>query len=226
MLRRRNCRGQTMVELALVAPLFFMVIFGIIILGIGVFYQQQVAHAAREAARFAIVNTGSAQCPVVSNLEADPATRPDSYWACDPPATRWPKMTAFMREAVIGLNPSEVHVSACWSGHWIVNEFGTFTDYDALPRDLNPPYAANPFRQCTIGGVNPRLAADSLACPAPITTVADDMASSFSTSTDGTANQVTTYACYEWQPPLAGFLLIPPSITLRAVVTEALQYQQ
>ncbi|MBA2263351.1 MAG: pilus assembly protein, partial [Chloroflexi bacterium] len=104
MLMRRHAGGQTMVELALVAPLFFMVIFGIIILGIGVFYQQQVAHAAREAARFAVVNTGSAQCPTVSNLEADPADRPDSYWACDPPATRWPNMTAHARRSVFGLN--------------------------------------------------------------------------------------------------------------------------
>lgn len=215
-----------MVELALVAPLFLMVIFGIIILGISVFYQQQVAHAAREAARFAVVNTGSAQCPVVSNREADPATRPDSYWACDPPATRWPKMTAHMRESVFGLNPAAVHVSACWSGHWTKDTLGNWADYDALPREQVAPYAANPFRQCTVGGVDPRLVADSLPCPAPITSAADDMASSLSTSTDGTANQVTVYTCYEWQPPLSGFLLIPPSITLRAVVTEALQYQQ
>ena len=35
-------RGQTMVELALILPLFLSVLFGIVILGIGVFYQQQV----------------------------------------------------------------------------------------------------------------------------------------------------------------------------------------
>lgn len=215
-----------MVELALVAPLFFMVIFGIIILGIGVFYQQQVAHAAREAARFAVVNTGSAQCPTVSNREADPATRPNSYWECDPPATRWPKMTAHARGSVFGLSRSALHISACWSGHWTVNEFLVPTAYDALPREQSFPFTANPFRQCTIGGVDPRLSAGDLSCPAPITTSTDDMASSLSTSTAGTANQVTAYACYEWKPPLAGFLLIPPTITLRAVVTEALQYQQ
>lgn len=218
--------GQTMVELALTAPLFFMVLFGIIILGTGVFYQQQISHAAREAARFAVVHSGSAQCPTVSNLEADPAIRPTSYWACDPPATRWPMMTGHTRASVFGLSRSAVHVSACWSGYWTLNSSGGWGAKDALPRDLNPPYAANPFRQCTIGGVDPRLSAASLSCPAPITTAADDMASSFSSSTSGTSNQVTAYACYVWQPPLAGFLLIPPTVTLRAVVTEALQYQQ
>jgi hypothetical protein len=135
-------------------------------------------------------------------------------------------MTAHVRGSVSGLSASALHVSACWSGHWTKDSLGNWADYDALPREQVAPFAPNPFRQCTVGGVDPRLAAGSLPCPAPITTAADDMASSLSTSTDGTANQVTVYACYEWQPPLSGFLFIPPSITLRAVVTEALQYQQ
>jgi hypothetical protein len=37
---------------------------------------------------------------------------------------------------------------------------------------------------------------------------------------------VTAYACYVWQPPMAGFLLLPNQVTLRAVVTEAIQRQQ
>lgn len=222
---RRHAGGQTMVELALVAPLFFMVIFGIIILGIGVFYQQQIAHAAREAARYAVVNTGSAQCPTVSNLPPDAAVVASSYWACDPPATRWPEMTAHARQSVFGLSRSAVHVSACWSGFWTKDTSLNWADYDALPRDQTTQ-APNPFRQCTIGGVDPRLSAESLSCPAPITSASDDMASSYVTSTGGNTNQVTVYACYEWRPPLAGFLLIPPTMTMRAVITEALQYQQ
>ena len=226
MLTRPRSKGQAMVEFALVAPLFFMLIFGIIIIGIGVYYQQQVAHAAREAARYAVVNSGSAQCPTVSNLPPDAATVASSYWACDPPATRWPEMTAHARGSVVGLSASAVHVSACWSGYWTQDTLGNWADYDALPRDLNPPYASNPFRQCTIGGIDPRLDEENLSCPAPITTATDDMASSYVTSTGGNTNQVTVYVCYQWSPPLAGFLLIPPTVTMRAVVTEALQYQQ
>lgn len=203
-----------------------MVIFGIIILGLGVFYQQQVANGAREAARFAIVNSGSAQCPTVSNLPPDPAVAEDSYWACDPPATRWPKMSAHARSAVFGIPPGSLQVSACWSGYWTKDTSGNWADYDELPRDLAAPYTPNVLRECTIGGIDPRTSATSLSCPAPPTTTSDDMASSYSHSTYGSANQVTVYACYAWQPPLAGFLLIPQTVTLRSVVTEALQYQQ
>jgi hypothetical protein len=37
---------------------------------------------------------------------------------------------------------------------------------------------------------------------------------------------VTVFACFNWAPPGAGFLLIPETVTLRAVITETLQYQQ
>jgi hypothetical protein len=47
-----------------------------------------------------------------------------------------------------------------------------------------------------------------------------------SASYAGTANQVTVLACYNWQPPMAGFLLIPQTVTLKAVITETLEYQQ
>lgn len=214
-----------MVELALVAPLFLMVLFGIIILGIGVFYQQQLSHAAREAARYAIVNTGSAQCPTVSNRPPDAAVVAASYYPCDPPATRWPFMSAHARDSVFGMDRSAIGISACWSGYWTKDSLGNWADYDALPRDTGTGLP-NPFRECTIGGVNPRQSPDLLACPGPLTTVADDMASSYNTAASGNANQVTVYACYDWRPPLAGFLLIPKTLTLRAVITEALQYQQ
>ncbi len=40
--RRAGTRGQSLVEFALIAPLLFLMISGIITLGIGVFYQQQL----------------------------------------------------------------------------------------------------------------------------------------------------------------------------------------
>jgi hypothetical protein len=229
MLRNRSAKGQAMVELALVAPLFFMVLFGIIVLGIGVFYQQQLTNAARAAARYAVVNTASSeQCPVVSNRTPGSAVTSsvEVYFACDTPAARWPRMTAYAREQTFGLTRSAVHVSACWSGYWTQTTSGGWGDWDQLPRDPAPPYNANPFRECTIGGIDPRTSPESLTCPGPMTTVADDMASSWSASSSGNANRVTVYACYVWNPPLAGFLLIPQQINLRSVITEGLQYQQ
>lgn len=230
----RSERGQTMVEVALAAPLFFMVLIGIIVLGIGVFYQQELTNVAREAARYAAIHSATAQCPTVSNLDPDPP--PQSYYRCDPPNAHWPQMTAFARERAFGLPPEGIQFSACWSGYWYdPNGDGDFSDgdYDALPEDAGGP---NTFRYCTIPSetgtgivdVDPRTAADQINCtaPMPTTTGANDMASSVSASYGGTANEVTVFACFNWSPPGAGFLLIPQTVALRAVITETLQYQQ
>jgi hypothetical protein len=54
----RRDRGQALVEAALVAPLFFMMFFGIIDLARVIWANDVVANAAREGARFASVNAG------------------------------------------------------------------------------------------------------------------------------------------------------------------------
>jgi len=54
--RRRQRTGAVLVETALVYPVLFVIVFGIITLGIAVFRYQQVAHAAREGARYAAVH--------------------------------------------------------------------------------------------------------------------------------------------------------------------------
>lgn len=249
-------RGQTLTEFALISPLFFMVLFGIVVLGIGVFYQQQVTNAAREAARYAAVHSATARCPTVSNLAPDVSLLPlpNSYTAtCDPPASRWPKMTAHARERVFGLNSAGVQVTACWSGYWTKDTAGNWAAYDQIAADPNPPYTPNEFRQCTVrvygwcdgqtGAstlqvMNPRTGEGSgcsgsnrsvsIDCSKqfPLTTSSDDMASSFAGSNADNANQVTIVTCYAWNPPLAGFLLIPSTIDMVGVVTEALEYQQ
>jgi len=63
---KRDGRGQALVEFALVIPLFLAIVFGIVDLGRGVWAADTAAHAASEAARFAIVHGGSANdpCPV------------------------------------------------------------------------------------------------------------------------------------------------------------------
>ncbi len=207
-----------MVELALVMPLFVMVVIGIVTLGIGVFYQQQVTNGAREAARYAAIHTATAQCPTVSRK--DPGALPQTYYRCDAPENNWPYMTAAARQYVFALPPGDVRFSACWSGY--VQGSGS---WDAPPKDQGTG-TANPFAPCTIGGIDPRTNPSSIPCPPPATSASDDTASSMSASYGDMANQVTAYACYRWSPPLAGFLLIPDVVTLRAVVTEELQYQQ
>lgn len=56
--RRRTARsrGQALAEFALVAPIFFLILFGIIDFGRYVYYVQVLSNAAREGARYAIVH--------------------------------------------------------------------------------------------------------------------------------------------------------------------------
>lgn len=211
-------RGQTLVELALVLPLFLMVLFGIIILGVGVFYEQQLTNAAREAARFAVIHSASSDCPTVSWLNPDPVAAPNGViYRCDPPPN-WPQMTTYARGRLIAMPQTGVQFAACWSGYWTKDGSGNWAAWDAPPVDGN-------FRPCTMAGIDPRTNRSALPCPVS-TSPSDDMGSALASSTGTSANQVTVYACYEWRPPLAGFLLIPQTVHLRAVITEALEYQQ
>ena len=113
-------------------------------------------------------------------------------------------MTAHARQKVFALNPDEVTFAACWSGYWD----NTPNGWDAGPIDpLDPAHTPNTFKNCTIAGVDPRTNLNSLACPAPATTLADDQASDLAAADAASANQVTVYACYVWRPPLLGDLI-------------------
>jgi hypothetical protein len=78
----------------------------------------------------------------------------------------------------------------------------------------------NQFVQCLIAGRDPTTELGSLGCSQGMTTAADEPASNRAT------NQVTAYACFQWSPPMAGFLLVPNTITMRAQITEVIQRQQ
>ena len=220
--RRPTSRGQALVEFALILPLFIMVLMGVIVLGIIVFYNQQLTNAAREAARYAAIHSATDPfCPVAGHL--DPASPPVGYppGGCDTVAASWPRMTAFTRSKVFGLNASGMIVSACWSGYQAA---GT--------PDARPPgtYAdvgvyASTWVPCSIGGVDPTLDPRPIGCAPGLPTV--DTASNISEGPGRiVANRVTAYACYQWSPPMAGFLLIPQTVTFRAVISEPIQRQQ
>lgn len=226
---RQSGRGQAMVELALVFPLFAMVLFGIIVLGIGVFYQQQVTNAAREAARFASIHSATAQCPTVPHVPYDPASAALSYVRCDTPEAGWPGMTAAARARTFGLNSAAVQVVACWSGY----RMDDTNAYDAPPDGLQVDMGGTPYTyethwaQCTIGAVDPTSDPSSIGCDSLLGSTIVDQASAQSEGPGRpVANTVTGYACYVWQPPMAGFLLIPETVTLRGVITEPIERQQ
>lgn len=230
-------QGQAIAEFAIVAPLAFMLIFGIISIGLWVFYQQQITNVAREAARYAAIHSATAPCP--TSGWRDPQAPPGSYrlfpLSCDGPANSndpypWPNMTDAARRSVWGTDPASVHLNACWSGYVppppsVVLPTSEPYDYSApgFPLADYPAIEGvveNQFVQCRIAGIDPTTNMNSLACSEGMTTAADDPAS------DIPFNQVTAYACMVWSPPLAGFLLIPSSVTLRATVTEVIHHQQ
>ena len=223
--RERSGFGQALTEFALILPLFALVLFSIIVFGLYVFYNQQLANAAREAARYAAIHSSTAQCPTVSRLDPILTNQPSSYLRCDTPPAGWPRMTGAARSNVWGVAPSAVKVTACWSGY--VDPSG---NHDALPT------APNTFLDCRIGGIDPNKDVASLPCPPPAPVVStamppgpdgDDKASNTAFA-NGIHYQttVTVYACFQWSPPMAGFVLIPSQVTMRAVVNEVLQRQQ
>lgn len=237
--RRRPPVGQALVETALVLPMFLMILFGIIGLGLGIFYHQQVTNAAREAARWAAVHSATSACATVGHLDPsdeDPpgvtgyqaANEPIHYNRCDRVELGWPTMTARARDRLFGLPPSNVTIAACWSGYrWDSNN-----SFDAPPDELDVEITPGVFivaqthwAPCHIAGQDPTITPDAIPCSGPLVT--DDEASSMSERPAvPIGNQVTAYACYVWSPPLAGFLLIPSQIELRAVITEPIQRQQ
>ncbi|HET7678102.1 MAG TPA: TadE family protein [Candidatus Limnocylindrales bacterium] len=212
-----------MAELALVFPIFALVLFSIFVLGVAIFYQQQLANAAREAARFAVVNSATAQCPVVSWHDPAAPSKPLSYKRCDPPQTGWPKLVAHARSKVWGMDRSKVYISACWSGYQ--SPTGV-RDQPPTDESTSPP-APNPFVDCTIGGLNPHTQTDTIPCPPPATSPSDDTASDLAASQPlHNTNRVTVYVCYPWSPPLSGFLVIPNTFVFRTVLTEVIHHQQ
>lgn len=61
--RSRRSRGQALVEFALVAPLFFLLVFAIIEAGRFILYYETLSNATREGARYAIVHGSNSSCP-------------------------------------------------------------------------------------------------------------------------------------------------------------------
>ena len=234
----KAARGQALVEMALVTPLFFMVLFGIVVLGVAVFYNQQLTNAAREAARYAAVHSATAQCPTVPNLDpggidagtgyTSAAQAPLSYLRCQTAASGWTGMVGQARSKVFGLDPSRVLFSACWSG---------YRDPERANYDARPPgtYQVNTqavtinstWAQCTIGGQDPTTSVGAIACESGLSR-ADTASAASPGGAEGrvVANRVTVFACYAWSPPGAGFLLIPTTITFRAAISEPIQRQQ
>lgn len=107
-------RGQAMVEFALVAPLFFLLLFSIIEFGRAVYYIQMLNNAAREGARYAIVHGGPGW---KAGCESGPFPATPAYAtaiSCDPNGDKVVAATKSAAIAIIDSTANAFIVDVRW----------------------------------------------------------------------------------------------------------------
>jgi hypothetical protein len=93
---RTQTRGQALVEAALVLPIFFFLLIGLIEGGRFVFYSHALNNAAREGARYAIIHGENA-------IDGDPTGPPHDPTGAD--------VKQAIREAAVGFNdPDDIDI--------------------------------------------------------------------------------------------------------------------
>jgi hypothetical protein len=111
-----------MAEFALIAPLFFLLLFGIIEAGRFIFYYEVLNNATREGARYAIVNGANSLGRKTGPPAPGATCVPPS---CDPTGE---DVVQKVRDAAVGVLGSGVAVERCW---WYTTcDFGTHGDGD------------------------------------------------------------------------------------------------
>jgi Flp pilus assembly protein TadG len=103
---RRSSRGATLVEFALVAPIFFLVLFSVVEGARFVFYYEMLNNATRDGARYAIVH---------GENSFDPTGPPNDPSGAD--------VIARVKQSAIGILGSAVSVTPTWTP--AKNERGT-----------------------------------------------------------------------------------------------------
>jgi Flp pilus assembly protein TadG len=118
---RRGSRGQALPEFVLVAPLFFLLLFGIIEAGRFIYYYEILSNASREGARYAIVNGEH----TIGN-----STGPDAGTSATSDDPNGNDVVQQVRNAAIGVVGSQVTVDRCW---WYTTcDFATHGDGNFL----------------------------------------------------------------------------------------------
>lgn len=132
--------GQALTEFALVAPLFFLLLFAIIEGGQFILYYETLSNATREGARYAIVHGSNSSCP--SGPMPPGINAPSCYDPTGANVVEQVKNTAF------GLLGSGVVVTPTWgplgNGREAdVNVAATYTYQALVPIVPLPPITVN-----------------------------------------------------------------------------------
>jgi Flp pilus assembly protein TadG len=96
--RKSRRRGAVILECALVYPITFLLVFGLIIGGLGVFRYQEVASLAREASRYASLHGATYQQATGKKA----ATAADVY-------------NNVILPKAVALNPSQLSYNVAWT---------------------------------------------------------------------------------------------------------------
>jgi hypothetical protein len=134
--RARRSGGQALVEFALVAPLFVLLLFAIIEGGRFIAYYETLSNATREGARYAIVHGSNSSCP--SGPMPPDMNPPGCYDPAGANVVQRVKDTAF------GLLGTDVVVTPTWgplgNGREAdVNVAATYTYQTLVPLVPMPP---------------------------------------------------------------------------------------
>ena len=138
--RARGSIGQALVEFALVAPLFFLLLFAIIEGGRFILYYETLSNATREGARYAIVHGSNSSCP--SGPMPPGMNAPGCY---DPTGAN---VVEQVKDTAFGLLGSGVVVTPTWgplgNGREAdVNVAATYTYQTIVPIVPLPPITVN-----------------------------------------------------------------------------------
>lgn len=103
-IRGRRSRGQALAEFALVAPIFFLVLFAVIEAGRFMFYYETLNNATREGARYAIVHG-------VNSFDCTGPPAPGAASACDPGGA---DVKQRVRDSAFGVFGTAMTITPTW----------------------------------------------------------------------------------------------------------------
>ena len=123
--RSRQRRGAAMVEFAVVAPVLLLLVFAQIVGGLGIFRYQEVAHLARDGARYASTHGGMYQQEGIDQRTGVPAV------------TSSAQLSSYLAGEAVLLDPSQLQVNVSWT------QPTTMPTYAVWNPNLTPPGYSN-----------------------------------------------------------------------------------
>ena len=149
--RGQGSRGQSMVEFALMAPLLFLILFGIVDFGRAIFYSNEITNAAREGARVAILASNPCNTQVANpspgNCTTSSGTGPTVCQAMKDEANLIP--SANWNNCVDGTNQMAAVPPCITAGGCTANADNAYVEVDSLASCATA--ATQPSRDTTSG---------------------------------------------------------------------------